>query len=509
MSTTTASAASVEYVKDDSSSASCDDLVTPMPPSSGSSLSSSSSSSSSSFVDESSLIGSENYGKNEDSIDNDVAAVAVATTTTSSSKGIATSRSLFVVVVVVVLEIGLVTVFLPFSFVVMFQSYYENHLLPLFQVTDFLRDNRNVRSSSEVTYYHRNCESVIDDMTATSSRELIIDPNLSSTRAAATQIAHHGVGIFPNVVSRETAEAVRNYVLEEEETSNKNKQSWFVLEQENRYTWGLDVTMDPSIQNIIQEIASHELLLPTIEHLVGTKDPAIIEFSIIGSKYGAKHQNYHPDVYSESSGTKYIRTFTTPHSLFIPLQDTTHKMGATQICPGSHLCTSSKATKEYCEQYGFPISTSENRTIADDNDDDYGIWNQGYAAVYNQQMFHRGAAHIDPNGPDRVILVMTFVSRPTTIGDKRQISLGGTYSLPWYLWGTTFSDYYNAAQQQAHDKNRRNEPPPQQLQLRTVLRSLGLIQGKGWNLIDTISSRLPNEDYGYVLLLSSFVVSFS
>ena len=442
------------------------------------SSSSSSSASSSSSVDDESLIGSGKVSGISIELNNEATFVVAVTSAKTASSTVFT-RS------ILVWEIVVLSVFLPFLFAFMLHSYYEHHLIPLFQATDFLRENKDRRSSSELTYYHRKCESVKDDMTATSPRQLLIDPNLTPTKAA-TQIAHHGVGLFPNVVSQETAEALRDYVIEE----NTHKQSWFVLEQDHRYTWGLDVNMHPSIQTILQEIASHELLIPTIEQLVGTKDPAIIEFSIIGASYGAKDQNYHPDVYSEASGAKYIRTFTTPHTLFIPLQDTTYKMGATQICPGSHLCAKAK---EYCEQYGFPISTSGpgsggNNETHDDSDYDGGIWNQGYAAIYNQQMFHRGAAHIDPNGPERVILVMTFVSRPTNV-DQRQISLGGTYSIPWYLWGNTFSDYN--VQQWGRHRLMNDE-----LLHLLVLRSLGLIKGNGWNLVDTISSRSPNEDYG-------------
>ena len=50
----------------------------------------------------------------------------------------------------------------------------------------------------------------------------------------------------------------------------------------------------------------------------------------------------------------------------------------------------------------------------------------------------------------------------------------------WNQWGHTFSDYVNA------DK-RMTEP-------QKTLRSLGLIKGKGWNYISTLSMRMANED---------------
>jgi hypothetical protein len=174
----------------------------------------------------------------------------------------------------------------------------------------------------------------------------------------------------------------------------------------------------------------------------------------------------HPDVQPHGSAAVFARTFSSPYSLFIPLQDTTYEMGATHVCPGSHLCSN----EDYCESRAVPLS-------------DYNkVWPRGWGAVYNQQTYHRGGAHIDPNGPDRVILVMTFVPRPYRSRgyDGRMVSLGGTYSIAWYQWGHTLSDY-------VHADTRMTEP-------HRTLRSLGLIRGNGWNLLDTIAMRLPNND---------------
>ena len=382
----------------------------------------------------------------------------------------------------VIIEITLLLVFVPSLIIWRFHSYYENKIIPLFKVTDFVVDNKHIRSSSELTYYHRKCD-VADDMTASSPQELIIDPNADST-TAADQIAYHGVGMFPNVLSNKTATELRNFIVEE----NTHKESWFVLEQEHRYTWGLHMDLHPSVNKAIEEIASHGLLIPTIENLVG-KDPAILEFAIIASSFGAKDQDYHPDVFHSASAAKFARTFTSPHTVFIPLQDTTYEMGSTQICPGSHLCSEAE---NHCIEHGFPISGYGNSSVAEGDD---GIWHQGWAVVYNQQTHHRGSAYIDPDGPDRVLMTVTFVSRPTP-SDQRQISLGGTYSIPWNLWGNALSDFLPSVQ--SHTSYRMKEPL-------NILRSLGLIGGKGWNLIDTISTRLPNEDCGYVMANSDLI----
>jgi ectoine hydroxylase-related dioxygenase (phytanoyl-CoA dioxygenase family) len=201
---------------------------------------------------------------------------------------------------------------------------------------------------------------------------------------------------------------------------------------------------------------------------VGRFGIGVMEFTAITSSYGAVAQYTHPDVQTSGSGALFARTFATPHSLFIPLQDTTYEMGATHVCPGSHLC----AYEYHCTKHSVPLSDRDK------------VWPMGWGAIYNQQTTHNGAAHIEPNGPDRVVLIMSFVARPYRRGgfDARMVSLGGTYSILWNQWGHTLSDF-------VHADTRMTNP-------QKSLRSLGLIKGNGLSLLDTIIMRLPNDDSG-------------
>ena len=109
------------------------------------------------------------------------------------------------------------------------------------------------------------------------------------------------------------------------------------------------------------------------------------------------------------------------------LQDTTKEMGATSACPGSHYCAEG-AMDEWCEEHGFQIVTNK------------GYWSTGDAMLMNMDSWHRGAAHRDPEGPDRVMLILTFVPKPQERAESRQMAQGITFSLRWDHWGMTWRD---------------------------------------------------------------------
>ncbi len=150
-------------------------------------------------------------------------------------------------------------------------------------------------------------------------------------------------------------------------------------------------------------------------------------------------------------------------------------MGATGVCPGTYMCSNEDAT-DTCEGHGFQV--------ADDNNT---VWKTGDGLLMNQQSFHRGAAHIDPTAPHRVVFIVTFSPRPKETGDTRMVGLGGSYSLRWDMWGHTLNDLENA--------------PSTMIQPWTTLRALGLYKPKnadwGWDFIFQQSVRAANRDTGY------------
>ena len=195
------------------------------------------------------------------------------------------------------------------------------------------------------------------------------------------------------------------------------------------------------------------------------------------SQYGARDQFWHQDTLPSGSSFKHARTFAPSYSLFIPLQDTTAEIGATQICPGSHVCG---GHDEFCVEHGFFVSGEE------------GVWPKAAGALVNQHLYHRGMAHTDPNGLDRVLFILTFAPRPRMNKNEvetRLISMGGSYSINWRQWGHTLNDFGNAAKAMT-------EPWK-------TMRSLGLYKPRnadwGWDWPAVASMRIINEDNGYRL----------
>ena len=149
-------------------------------------------------------------------------------------------------------------------------------------------------------------------------------------------------------------------------------------------------------------------------------------------------------------------------------------MGATDLCPGTHMCGSANSDS-VCAGHSFQASGGT-------------VWKGGDALFMNQQTFHRGAAHTDPNGPHRVLFIVTFAPRPMDmLYETRLLGQGGSYSLRWDMWGHVLDDYEHA--------------PTKMRQPWTTLRGLGLYKPKGsewgWDWVSQTSMRIANGDTGY------------
>ena len=174
----------------------------------------------------------------------------------------------------------------------------------------------------------------------------------------------------------------------------------------------------------------------TLEKLLG-KDPAVAEITAITVEPGARAQGWHPDVKPQGSSIKYGQTFTHSYSLFIPLQDVTKRMGATELCPGTHYC-GSEQLERVCVERGFQASESNNPKNA---------WKTGDGLMMNQKMWHRGGKYTDSpylDNPDRVVFILTFISRPNFGKDHRQLSHGTYFHIHPFMYGHTFQDLKNA-----------------------------------------------------------------
>lgn len=332
----------------------------------------------------------------------------------------------------------------------------------LYKQLALMRFQDSERDFFENTYYHRLCDA--RDISAASVEELIIPENATGNYAAEHMLTH-GVSVYPNLLTPQTAHEIREFIVEQ----NKVQEGFTVIMNEHRYSWGIDINMHPALKKFWKELAANRLLVDALQEIAGP-DPAIIEFTAITSAYGAVDQFDHHDLSTAGSPAKYAHTFATSYGLFIPLQDTSHDMGATHVCPGTHLCT--EGGEDTCFEYSFPVSGD------DDN------WPTGWGALINQQTVHKGMGHTKIGSKDRVVIIATFAPRPRTPTglETRMLGQGGSYSLRWSQWGHTFSDFVFA-------EKRMYEP-------QKTMRALGLLKGRGWNLITVASLRIANDEFG-------------
>jgi hypothetical protein len=267
--------------------------------------------------------------------------------------------------------------------------------------------------------------------------DLIVSSSLTHEQAAE-QTQTHGSAIVREVLSTDTAFHLRNYILK----ANHEIESTFVLNRRNRFHI-MPTHKEPTIQAAFKEIASHQVLKPLIDNVVGPRS-SLVAFSVITNLYGAKDQEWHYD--TATSHANYPAYFVPEYTLAIPLQDTTKEMGATGICPGTHKCSWPDFDWETLEElYENDEYTSH---------PDFDTWsrynmpcnltaavNSGDGLLYSADLYHRGAGHKDADAPERVVIFLTFGGSRRHTNDERSLPLGTVHSLDWRSWGHTIDDF--------------------------------------------------------------------
>lgn len=126
------------------------------------------------------------------------------------------------------------------------------------------------------------------------------------------------------------------------------------------------------------------------------------------------------------------------------LQDTTPRMGATTICPGTHWCANDDLTDVCGPRSSNAFEVSSNGQTGKD----VGMLHTGDGMMFNQNIWHRGPKNSDPMRPmNRVMFIVTFVSRlALEEGDVRQQGIGTYYYQRWNMWGHTLNDLKRASQ---------------------------------------------------------------
>ena len=322
--------------------------------------------------------------------------------------------------------------------------------------------------------------------TTTNLNDLIIDKSLSSIQAKEVTETH-GAAIVKQVLSEETTKSLREYII----TANEKIESTFVLNPDNRFHIMPSHT-EPTVQVAMKEIASHPILKPLIDNVLGPSS-SLVAFSVITNLYGAEDQEWHYD--TATSYASYPEYFVPEYTLAIPLQDTTSDMGATAICPGTHLCnfpdfsttddTDEELEDELTTRYENYVKEMEQQQQSEDEEEEgddessttttiikeYDDWimynfpsyscggmtfesNAGDGLLYNADIFHRGTGHTNVTADDRVVAFLTFASSRSRQrsssndnddddddDDTRSLPLGTVHSLHWKSWGHTIDDF--------------------------------------------------------------------
>jgi hypothetical protein len=256
----------------------------------------------------------------------------------------------------------------------------------------------------------------------------------------------HGMTILPNLLSSNVTASLRQYIVTKNAQIQQDE-TYPVSQGEYRLSYGIQPTEHESVSNAIRQVATHPQLRYIVQALLGDFDPASTEITAITNYYQARDQAWHQDTKQDGNAIKFARTFSHSYSLFIPLQDTTHAMGITDVCPGTHYCTNDIAVA--CEENKFSLadwlyasSTQTTPTSGGNHHTHYVP--AGYGALLNQHVWHRGAAHTDPNAPERIVFIMSFLARPNLDTDPRQLSRGTYFHQKWMNWGHTWQDLVHA-----------------------------------------------------------------
>jgi ectoine hydroxylase-related dioxygenase (phytanoyl-CoA dioxygenase family) len=276
--------------------------------------------------------------------------------------------------------------------------------------------------------------------------DLVIKETFTKQSALSVALTH-GSAVIRNVLSEKTTRELREFVVE---TNKEEAQQIYVHDKESRAHIILG-HHEVTVASMLKEVAEHPILRPLLDGLLGPHS-SLLAMSAVTNFYGAETQNWHSDV--DVSSRLYSKdNFVPEYIVAIALQDTTKDMGATGICPGTHLfewptLEEKDETKwetewrlnpdpEYSsfrEWMEYKIPFCPLRALLDAND----------AFIYNTDLKHRGEAHIDPEADDRVVIFLTFAGSRISRDDARKLPLGNVYALNWDGWGHTIDDLSNA-----------------------------------------------------------------
>jgi hypothetical protein len=317
------------------------------------------------------------------------------------------------------LDLPLVLVAALYFSLHMLNAIYREFYVPLFDRATRTDDDL----MEEYTYYNRECTEY--DLSTDSFQDLVA---AEATRARTEQMLRHGGMIIPSVLRPESVRRLRSYIVQRNSEISAAER-YPVSQGYRRISYGIDPTEDPAVADSVAEITANPVFRSTLAALLGDEDPASAEITAITGYAGCPDQVWHQDTKADGNAIKFARTYSHSYSFFVALQNTTHDMGATDFCPGTHFCTNS--LEVLCERRKMRLSDATPEKA----------WRAGDGALLNQHVWHRGSAHVDPDAPERILFILSFLARPNLgTSDTRQLSRGTYFHQKWLMWGHTYQD---------------------------------------------------------------------
>jgi hypothetical protein len=319
------------------------------------------------------------------------------------------------------LDLPLFLLVVALLLVFMVRTIHETYYKPLYDRAE--RTDEDLYE--EYTYYYRTCNEY--DLTTQNAQDLFLG-NSTTTQETVQQLLRHGGLIFPEILEPRTVQELRSYIVSRNARVT-DAEAFPVSQGENRLSYGIDATEHHAVSNAISEITNNTRFRALLQQLLGDYDPASAEITAITAYAGCPPQAWHMDTKSDGNALKFARTYSHSYSFFLPLQDTTAEMGATDVCPGTHYCGNEMDV--VCEERGISLGH---------------VYPQGFRAgdgfLANQHVWHRGGEHTDENALERIVFILSFLARPK-LQDPRQLSRGTYFHQKWNMWGHTVSDLMN------------------------------------------------------------------
>lgn len=170
-------------------------------------------------------------------------------------------RFLCLIIRVIILDLPLTILFSAVVGMTILHTVHDKYLV---KQLDMMRFQVMDRPLQEHTYYERECH-LEEEISARSRDELILPKNSTAEECVAHQMTH-GVSIYQDLLTPNTIQELREFILQENSKRRVEDDEFGVIENEYRYSWGVDINMvyKPLSASILRLLNFH----PSLQHSV-------------------------------------------------------------------------------------------------------------------------------------------------------------------------------------------------------------------------------------------------